>query len=185
MEPVVSRQRRWQLAHPDRARAQTAVADAIRTGRLVPGPCEACGAVKAQAHHDDYGKPLEVRWLCAACHARWHAAARRCEPASVRDPMAHPILRVLKDQGRSTVWLARQVRRHPKYLSQVFNARVPAAPGLRAACARALGVPERDLFDQQTDSSSAPQEGELASAGTAALSSGYPLPREPSIRRSA
>jgi hypothetical protein len=33
--------------------------------------CEICGK-KAEAHHDDYGKPLEVRWLCFKHHREWH-----------------------------------------------------------------------------------------------------------------
>ncbi len=35
-------------------------------------PCEQCGDPKGQRHHDDYSKPLEVRWLCAPCHGIEH-----------------------------------------------------------------------------------------------------------------
>lgn len=52
---------------------------AILTGKLVPQPCERCGlAVMAggkrvvHAHHDDYDKPLDVRWLCRPCHWAVH-----------------------------------------------------------------------------------------------------------------
>jgi hypothetical protein len=46
---------------------------ALRIGLLVRQPCEVCGATKhIHGHHDDYDKPLEVRWLCAKHHAAWH-----------------------------------------------------------------------------------------------------------------
>lgn len=67
--------RRHRLKYPERARAREAVARAIRTKKLIPKPCEKCGR-KAQAHHDDYTKPLAVRWLCPAHHAEAHVAAR-------------------------------------------------------------------------------------------------------------
>ena len=37
-------------------------------------PCEVCGATdNIHAHHDDYDKPLDVRFLCLKHHAEWHA----------------------------------------------------------------------------------------------------------------
>lgn len=53
---------------------------AVHRGILIPAPCEVCGANgffadgrrEAQAHHDDYNKPLEVRWLCQKHHHEWH-----------------------------------------------------------------------------------------------------------------
>lgn len=45
---------------------------AIKIGKIVRQPCEECGAEKAEAHHDDYAKPLEVRWLCRSHHTQWH-----------------------------------------------------------------------------------------------------------------
>ena len=63
-------------------RSKTAVA--IRTGRLVPQPCEVCGTTKrlangqrgVHAHHDDYSQPLSVRWLCPKHHKAWHLVSR-------------------------------------------------------------------------------------------------------------
>lgn len=50
--------------------AQFTARGAIRAGRLIRQPCEICGRTPADGHHDDYAKPLEVRWLCAI-HHRW------------------------------------------------------------------------------------------------------------------
>ncbi len=48
---------------------------AIRRGDLKrSGACSACFKPgKVHGHHDDYGKPLIVRWLCRPCHADWHS----------------------------------------------------------------------------------------------------------------
>lgn len=58
--------------YPEKRKARAAVNHAIRDGKLSKSACEDCGAVKVQAHHDDYAKPLEVTWLCARCHGRRH-----------------------------------------------------------------------------------------------------------------
>jgi hypothetical protein len=69
--------RRWRRANPEKVAAHNAVARAKRKGILVPGPCErgpeGCGPGKVHAHHDDYAKPLKVRWLCARHHAEERA----------------------------------------------------------------------------------------------------------------
>lgn len=44
----------------------------IKRGRLVRLPCEVCGTAPAEAHHDDYAKPLDVRWLCSTHHREHH-----------------------------------------------------------------------------------------------------------------
>lgn len=46
----------------------------IRDGRLkAETACLTCKSTKkVEAHHDDYTKPLEVRWLCESCHKDWH-----------------------------------------------------------------------------------------------------------------
>jgi ribosomal protein S27AE len=62
------------------ARRMTQVA--IRSGRLLRQPCEKCSAEPAHAHHDDYTRPLEVRWLCRPCHTAHHVAERRATKAA-------------------------------------------------------------------------------------------------------
>jgi hypothetical protein len=58
--------------HPDHLRARRAVHVAVANGSLKRTPCEVCGAQKVEGHHDDYSKPLDVRWLCRKHHAQWH-----------------------------------------------------------------------------------------------------------------
>jgi ribosomal protein S27AE len=42
-------------------------------GKLKPQPCEVCGTtVKVEKHHEDYSRPLDIRWLCRRCHLQEH-----------------------------------------------------------------------------------------------------------------
>ena len=52
--------------------ARGAVQNAKARGRLLPAPCEICGEPETEAHHDDYSKPLDVRWLCRKHHKELH-----------------------------------------------------------------------------------------------------------------
>ena len=67
--------RRQRLKFPEKYRARGLVATAINKGSIIPEPCF-CGA-KAQAHHEDYSKPLEVQWLCTIHHNERHVELRR------------------------------------------------------------------------------------------------------------
>lgn len=49
------------------------VTQAIQSGRLVRQPCEVCGELEVEGHHDDYSRPLEVRWLCPSHHHLRHS----------------------------------------------------------------------------------------------------------------
>ncbi len=61
--------RKHRANNPEKYKARCAVNNAIRDGRLVRQPCEVCKTtVRVQAHHHDYSKPLDVRWLCFVHH---------------------------------------------------------------------------------------------------------------------
>jgi len=65
----------YRKSNAQQTRARNAVNNAVRDGRIIkPKSCSECSSEFAiHGHHDDYSKPLEVRWLCAACHHQWHA----------------------------------------------------------------------------------------------------------------
>lgn len=57
-----------------KAIARATLNNHIYDGKIIRQPCEVCGSVKTDGHHEDYSKPLDVHWLC-----RKHHAARHCE----------------------------------------------------------------------------------------------------------
>lgn len=66
--------REYRRKYPNKYTAHSAVNNAVRNGKLLKIEICECGSTfHVEAHHDDYLKPLEVRWLCAMCHKRWHA----------------------------------------------------------------------------------------------------------------
>jgi len=45
---------------------------AVKAGLIQRLGCEVCRSTDVQAHHIDYGRPLEVKWLCAQHHSDLH-----------------------------------------------------------------------------------------------------------------
>lgn len=82
-EKSKARQARFRKDNPQKVAAYVAVQRAVIRGDLVrPDACEQCGknpgfnrqgCALIEAHHDDYSKPLDVRWLCSTCHKAHHA----------------------------------------------------------------------------------------------------------------
>lgn len=72
-ETYSARGKRWFAKNPEARYAQNQVRSALRRGDMVREPCSICGATPAHAHHDDYSKPLIVRWLCPKHHKVRHA----------------------------------------------------------------------------------------------------------------
>lgn len=65
--------RRYQRDPDYRGRriARTRAYHALERGEIRRAPCP-CGNPQAEMHHEDYSKPLEVTWLCRACHLLEH-----------------------------------------------------------------------------------------------------------------
>jgi hypothetical protein len=63
--------KKWCKKNPEKRKAHNAVKNALKSGKIHRHPCCICGN-KAQAHHEDYSKPLDVIWLCLRHHADRH-----------------------------------------------------------------------------------------------------------------
>ena len=50
-----------------RVKARSSLNHYLRDNHLDRKPCEICGEI-AEAHHNDYSKPLDVKWLCFKHH---------------------------------------------------------------------------------------------------------------------
>ena len=64
----------YKKRYPLKYAAHVITRNYIRDGKLQKSDsCSICKSTHlVQAHHDDYTKPLEVRWLCVKCHHIWH-----------------------------------------------------------------------------------------------------------------
>lgn len=85
---IADRAAEWRKARPDRVLIWRAVRDAIRDGVIVrAGACEECGVeCDTQGHHEDYAKPLEVKWLCFSCHQGKHSVRPKGKKRGPRRP---------------------------------------------------------------------------------------------------
>lgn len=70
----------WRSANPARRKAQVALGNAVRDGRVIRWPVCAMPECESRpvAHHPDYGNPLSVVWLCQTHHKRLHAEHEQC-----------------------------------------------------------------------------------------------------------
>jgi hypothetical protein len=59
----------WRKRNPEKMKAYSSVGNALRRGKIKRKSCEVCNKRKnVQAHHEDYSKPLNIKWLCVKCH---------------------------------------------------------------------------------------------------------------------
>jgi hypothetical protein len=66
------KQRHASVVGTNKYRARYKALNAINLGKMKRLSCEVCGSEKSHAHHDDYNKPLDVRFLCSRHHRIWH-----------------------------------------------------------------------------------------------------------------
>lgn len=48
----------------------------LERGKIHKKPCNVCGSLDVQAHHNSYENPLDIDWLCKDHHDALHAWLR-------------------------------------------------------------------------------------------------------------
>jgi hypothetical protein len=69
----------WRIKNSNKRAAHIILGNAIQSGKIIKTPCEVCGSTeKIHGHHEDYTKPLEVKWLCPQHHKDAHKNVTDC-----------------------------------------------------------------------------------------------------------
>jgi len=72
LEAYRTAQANWYARNKLKKTTHGKVCRALKSGKLTRQPCQVCGEMRVQAHHEDYSKPLDVMWLCTKHHAERH-----------------------------------------------------------------------------------------------------------------
>lgn len=62
----------WYYSNIDKKKAQRKLQYQVFIGKIKRLPCEVCGNERTHAHHEDYARPLDVKWLCYVHHKEKH-----------------------------------------------------------------------------------------------------------------
>ena len=75
--------RKYRAENPEKYHATSRINHLVEKGKLTkPMACEVCGKVgRVEAHHADYSKPLDVKWVCKKCHYKLDEERREKERA--------------------------------------------------------------------------------------------------------
>jgi len=85
------RSKKWRESHKTEHYVHKLLERSIKEGFIIkPNECSECGVsgVKINGHHEDYGKPYEVIWLCDICHKKRHVEIKKLDLGFKTDQLA-------------------------------------------------------------------------------------------------
>lgn len=63
---------KYRRSYNFKAKARSTLQYALKSGQIERLPCCICGNPKAEGHHEDYSRPIDVTWLCGFHHKQRH-----------------------------------------------------------------------------------------------------------------
>jgi excisionase family DNA binding protein len=84
---------------------------AIYAGILERKPCEICGAIPAEAHHEDYSDHLKIRFLCRPHHREIHRGLPREKAYEPHESDLLPVSEVACQLGVHSETVSRRIKR--------------------------------------------------------------------------
>lgn len=150
---------RHRKRNPKKYWAKKLLGRAIFLGIIQRAGCEDCGATRTEGHHDDYDKPLEVRWLCRLHHKRWHMTNGEGLNAHTPRPVVLlplPVIAGKTSEFRGVYWVpdkelwcAEFCLHGKRTLRRKFKSKEAAARAYDVAAFAALGERARLNFPQE------------------------------------
>jgi hypothetical protein len=70
-------QKKYRKNNPLKTKAHNLINKLLKDKTIFKKPCEVCGELKVNGHHEDYSKPHVVIWLCKDHHAERHRIIRK------------------------------------------------------------------------------------------------------------
>ena len=124
--------------------ARQEVLKALRKGILIKESCVICGEEKAEAHHKNYDRPLDVIWLCQKHHKETHKKTKEVtvmNSATLKLFQRHPggAPRIYDNPGE----LAQEFDRYLDFCEK--NDEVPCISG----CCLFLGIGQSTFYDYE------------------------------------
>ena len=70
------KQRKWKMERDPwiqrRQKTRKKTKQLVKEGRIKRRNCNVCGSKETIAHHEDYGNPFDIVWLCETHHKEYH-----------------------------------------------------------------------------------------------------------------
>jgi hypothetical protein len=133
---------------PEQRAAGWITRKAVQQGLLEKAEaCERCGKKKKLlAHHDDYSKPLEVKWLCWGCHQHCHRGGWTSEEMA---EMTKGLKTLYYNRERARRRARRHYRRHREEINTRRRAVYAERKQAAEAAERVLGAKGEESGEDQ------------------------------------